>query len=359
MRRADGGFVLVNAVILVAAIAAVVVVLLGRADRGVHHLQARQEAVQLEQALKGYEALALTLLHQDRQRNGQRNEQGSGQGGSGIDHLAEPWAKPHRDLALTSQRSDQAGDLLSGVRISGQMMDQQALFNLNWLLLAPEPEDPSAFETEADAAAALHLVFDRLLLQQGLSGSVGDAIRQALRPARSTAGSTGSGPIGGPLFSIEQLRDLPGLTDLSPADDARLRQVVSVLPGDSALNINTVTAPVLAAFLPDLPPARRAQVLAQRDRDPFGATIGFLQALGISEAAATAAGLSPDRMSIGSDWILMQGRVRLGRDGDPQQAAPQTVRQAFRQALIWRPPLPATPQVVWRASWYHPLPFDE
>lgn len=301
----DRGFVLVNALVLVAALAAVAVFLLARADAGRARLDSGLGAEQVALNLDAFEALAVTLLSSDT---------------GTIDHAGEAWARASYDVPLERGR------------VAGQISDLQGLFNLNWLT------DPSNVTAEA--------AFERLLEQLGLSAQTGQVIRQILRPegpadpgawARRTPPER---PVGGPFLMADQLAHIPGL---EPRVLARLRPFVAALPGDSTLNVNTMPAEVLTAFLPDLPAAARNKVLRDRTRTPFVSVDEFLLAVGVAlpdedDPEAPPAELPPEMLSVGSAWFRAEIRATLDN---------QTGR---RSVVLHRQGLPAQIDTAWRIT---------
>ena len=161
--RRDRGFVLVNALVLVAALAATATLLLSRAERGRAQLEAAQLADQLTLALDAFDALALTRLAQDRGNS---------------DHGNESWAQPRQALPLARGE------------VAGEIQDLQGRFNINWL---SSPDNRLAQEA-----------FARLLAQLGLSPELGPEIRPlchprcpargpSRRPALAGGGRSGAG----------------------------------------------------------------------------------------------------------------------------------------------------------------------
>lgn len=215
-RAKDQGFVLVNALVLVAALAAVATLLLSRAEQGRSRLEAGLVADQLSLSLDGFDALALSLLARD-----------SGDS----DHLREPWAKPRPPLALARGE------------VAGQIQDLQGRFNVNWLSQTDTPLAQAAFV--------------RLLARLGLPARIADDIRRFVTPGAELADrqrwlqrDPPLDPVGGPLLSADQLADLPGL---SPRAYARLRPLITALPGDSRLNVNTAPLRCWQVFCPICP----------------------------------------------------------------------------------------------------------
>lgn len=299
-RAGPRGFVLVNALVLVAACAAAAVFVLGRAEAARQRQAALQGAEQARLYLDGVEALALARLQADQQ-------------GGAIDTLAEPWARPGAGLEI-----DRGTAALT-------LTDLQGRFNVNWLA------------NPADAAARAG--FARLLGALNLPPRLGPAIIGFLRPGgpadrRAYAGQDPAiAPPGGPVMALDQLAVIPAL---SPAHLERLRPYLAALPGDRPLNVNTAPALVLWALLPGARRAALDQLLAQRARRPFISVADFETRIA---AVLGDAGLAEEetlRYAIGSDWFAADIEVAL--DG-------LILR---RQTVIERQPLPHGPRVAYR-----------
>ena len=310
----SAGFVLVNALILVAALSAVALFMLARAEGARAHALAGQQSAQLGLYLSAFEALAITTLQADPP--------------GAVDHLGEAWARSDYDVTLDRGR------------VSGQITDLQGLFNLNWLA---NPDDTLAQNS-----------FDLLAARIGLSPQAGDAIRAFLRPggpqgaAALAYGRTDPAvaPVGGAMVMMDQLAVVPGL---ERAVLIRLAEVAAVLPGDSALNINTAPAPVLASLFPTVTAVRLDQLIQVRRTRPFASVAAFLAAAGLetsktgednAQDATDPGQISQDRLSVGSDWFGV--RIRAGLDG----------AEARRTAVLHRRPMPLGVRVAWRVSRY-------
>ncbi|WP_305969355.1 MULTISPECIES: type II secretion system minor pseudopilin GspK [unclassified Mameliella] len=287
---ATRGSVLVNALVLVGALAAAATVLLVRAGHSVERQRAWQGAAQMEAYLDGFDALAVALLEGDH---------------SPADHAGETWARPIRDAELDRGR------------VSGGIEDLQGRFNVNWLSV---PEDLQAREG-----------FARLLAGAGLPQETASAIRDFLSPGgpSNAAAYTGVRPRGGPVKDIAQLRAVPGLTD---RQYARLSPLIAALPSDTRLNVNTAPPEVLAAWLPQLNGAQARALAASRQRAPFASVADLLLAL----PTAAAAEVDDTRLTVGSDWFLARATVEL--DG----------RRLSRRTVLYRQPLPVGVRVDYR-----------
>ena len=301
--KQDRGFVLVNALVLVTAMAAVAVFLLARAEAGRVRLEQRQGADQITYYLDGFDALAVTLLNRD------------GRSGESVDHLNEAWAKP--DYAVPVDRG----------QIAGQISDLQGRFNLNWLA--------DASNTRARAA------FDPLMARIGVSPQSAQAILAFVKSGGPDARQAylqldpPLDPVGGAMLMIEQLRDIPQLSD---QDRARIGAVSAVLPGDSALNINTAPSAVLHSFVPELSLSVLEKILAPRARTPFTSVDTFIARLEATLGEELDESFDAARFSVGSNWFGVTATATLG---------PHTAR---RRSVLHRKAFPIGTSVRWQTT---------
>lgn len=289
---APRGFVLINALVMVAALSALALALLSRAEGGRARVMAAGQAVQLELYLDAYETLARALLNADP---------------PAVDHDREAWARTDRALELDRGR------------VTGRIADMQGRFNLN---LLANPEDAAARE-----------IFDRLAAQLGLAPRVGDEIAAALArrgpgPAPA-AGEVPEDPPGGAVLMLDQL-------PLPEKARARLLEHVTVLPGSGPVNVNTATAPVLASLLPGASAVALSELTLARRTEPFVSREDFQERLVAAVGAEAAATLDEGRISVSSTWFEVEIAAEL--EG----------RIATRRAVLRRMPLPAGAEVAYR-----------
>jgi len=299
---ATAGFVLVNALVIVAAIAAAASVLLLRAEDGRTRLVAMQEADALSLALDGFEALRITLLERDLQ-NGD------------VDGLDDAWARRLDEVTLAR------------AQMTGSIWDAQGRFNLNWLA------DPEF--TDAGAAWA------SLTAQIGLAPAKRDAVVAFLSPQGPENGAAFAGlsppvsPLGGSILMLDQLASLPEIT---ATDMELLRRHVAVLPGRTPINVNTASAEVLLATVPQLSRARVATVLRLRQQEPFAQIDDFLAAVGLTADPEAPDPVDVGRLSVNSDWFGGEATATVG------------TRAATRRTLFKRQPFPTGATVQWRVT---------
>lgn len=239
MSGGERGFALLNALVIVAALAAVAAGLMQRAAVARERQVTGQQVWQAQLYLDAAEPLAGQLLAEDAAGDG------------GTDHEGEDWARPRR---LEIDR----GTVVLRLR------DLQGRFNVNRLA------------NPADGAARQG--FERLLAVLGLPTGLAASVAGHLSPrgpsdaAAYVARPVPVRPAGGPVTAIEEIRLAPGM---SAEAFARLAPHVAALPAGSALNVNTATPEVLAALLPGATPAAIERLVALRAASPFASPADF------------------------------------------------------------------------------------
>jgi len=276
----DRGIALLNALVMVAAIAALAAGLMIEAghsrDRMAHVAGSQQAALHLDAGL----LLVDPVLRADWLR------------APDIDHPGEPWARAPLDA-----------DIDRG-RLVARLADLQGRFNVNSLANA----------SDTGAARA----FERLLRRLGLPVSLGAEIagfvqpRGPVRPADYVTRALPVRVAGGAVDRVEALRLVRGMTE---DHYARLVPFVAALPPRTPLNVNTASAEVLGAVLPAASPADIARLVAERGVAPFASTADFedravrmIHPRVIARAQGPAGGFD-----VGSRWF--EARLVLHLDG--------------------------------------------
>lgn len=318
----ERGFILINALVIVAAMAAMALLLLSRAETGRSRQAAAQEAVQLRLALDGFEALARQRLGADR---------------DAVDHPGEAWAQPlhNQPLGAAAETGAGTGAEADALRLSGQIHDLQGRFNVNWL------SDPQNLRARRG--------FLLLAQHRGLSLAEAEALAGRITGAVPGAGTPAHRPPAGPLGVVQQLRQVAGV---DRADLLRLEPFLAALPGDSGLNLNTTSAPVLQALFPEAQQARITQILQLRRQTPFADIDQFLQQFGAALEPALA-DLGPDEVpetllpprlfATRSDWFEAQALAQMPAEGADRPGA-----IARRVTILQRLPLPEPVAVAYR-----------
>lgn len=276
----DRGIALLNALVMVAAIAAVAAGLMIEArrstDRMAHVTGSQQAALHLDAGL----LLVGPVLRADWQR------------APDLDHLGEPWA-----------RAPLEADIDRG-RLEARLADLQGRFNVNSLANA------------ADTGAAR--AFERLLRRLGLPVALGAEIagfvqpRGPVRPADYADRPVPVRVPGGAADRVEALRLVRGMTE---AQYARLAPFVAALPPRTPLNVNTAPAEVLGAVLPAAGPADIDRLVGARATAPFVSAADFdARAAQLIPAGAPDRAQMPDGgFDVASRWF--EARLVLHLDG--------------------------------------------
>jgi len=296
----DRGFVLLNALVLVAAMAGVAAYIMAQSEAGRVRLSAAQTADQLEQYLDGFEAYAMMVLAQER---------------SSVTASDGSW------------RIDAAGLPLDRGEVSGSIVDLERKFNLNWLAIGNAPDLPD--------------VLDQVLVAAKGRPGLADMVSEALFPgvpsnARAyRALDPPLDPVGGVLSVPHQLRDIPGLT---PTDLAKLDQVATVIPPDSKLNINTAAPEIIAAFFPNATLAQISRVLAPRNEEPFTSIDAFRQQVEIVQGVGIGTDTDITLFTVRGTWFELTTTAKL----QGHTARRTTVLERKRNGVL--------PRVVWRVT---------
>ncbi len=268
-QRNDRGVVLLNALVIVTALAAVAIRLLVITERDQSRLGAMRAADQAALYLDAGETLVTTVLEEDFRQS------------PDTDHLDELWAI--EDYAVPIDR---------GV-LSGRIYDLQGRFNVNWLT------DPDT----VDSARA----FERLALSLRLDIRLAQAVIDYLRPGgpvNPTPYINRPVPVraqGGPILAIDELRVVPFMTAQA---FATLAPFISALPFDSRLNVNTAPPAVLAAFMPVAGQNGAAALVRSRTKTPYGSAGDFVDRATADLGAAVFASVPAGRFTAASTWFM-------------------------------------------------------
>lgn len=296
----DRGFVLLNALVLVAAFAAAAVFVLSRAEQARQRQASLQRAGQAILYLDAFESLALTLLRSD-QRAG------------AVDGLGDNWAQADYDVTVDRGR------------VAGEIHDLQGRFNVNWL---SNSEDLLARQA-----------FVRLVVGLGLREQLARDITAFVSPGGPTSQQTykrlqpAIAPVGGPVLLLEQLQVVAGMR---PREFERLKPYLAALTSDSTLNVNTASVKVLHSLLPGANEAGLEQVLQNRRRVPFQSIDDFEIRMSLALGVEGLSDLQKLHFDIGSAWFQADIAVELDS------------RILTRQTIFERRPLPYGPQVAYR-----------
>ena len=170
--------------------------------------------------------------------------------------------------------------------------DLQGRFNINWLAGGDVTTEQEVLER------LLQSMGQPATLSQSIGAWVSEDGPENLSPYRS--GALGILPQGGPMSVIE---DLKMITNMTPDRFDTLTKVLTALPAEPIININTAPVDVLRAFLPGLAPGTLDALLTQRRTEPFleADELDAWFSKNISEVDRQTLGV--DRFGISSNWF--------------------------------------------------------
>lgn len=303
MKRAEHGAALLMAMAIMAFAAVAATAMLVALSTWSRQSELVADHVQAEELVIAGGDWTRALLFDDRQNSGD------------VDHAGEPWALQLPPMPFEN------GEL------AGRIEDQQGLFNLNNLVVGGKVDVTqylhfqrllSILGLPAELADALVDWIDADDLPQPANGAE-DAYYQTLRSPRLTANR--------PLIDLDELALVRGF-DASVR--ARMRPFVTALPGNTALNVNTAPAEVLAAVVDGLDLDTARFLVARRDGIFYRNNADFLSQLGMGATV-------PEKdIRVGSDYFLVTLRVTYGK------------AQARGQLLLARTDPTRWPAIVWR-----------
>lgn len=274
------GAVLLVALLIVALAAAGASALLQQQDLAVRQFETSRDFEQAQWILKGGVQWARSILAQDARA-------------STVDHAGELWA-----TGLPPTEIEQG-------TISGDIRDQQGLFNLNNLVLDGKPSGP-------DIA-----ILKRLLRAIDLGPELADAIADWIDADMETVAPGGAEddyylrlpvPYRAANRPLAEMGELLRVRGCDEATVARVRRVATVLPRRTPINVNSAAPEVLVALVNGLT-LPEALVLTSgrstapmRDRQDFRARLPRRD-LKVDEEA----------YSVDSQFFLVQGRAKTGK----------------------------------------------
>lgn len=275
--RHQRGLALINALLVVAALSAVAVLLLQRAEGARARQQDTQEVAQAKANLDGFETLLVSLLDADRAKGS-------------ADHLKEAWAQENYTVQIGRGQ------------VSGTIRDLQSRFNLNWLVGGDAVVGPEAFKN----------LLQEMGLRDNLSSAVEDWVSEDGPQNLSSYlnRDTRLAPRGGAIELIEELRLVSGMT---PQSFAKLDPVLAVYPAELPINVNTASLAVLQAFMTELPQSTVSALYAERNTKPFETherlSLWFEQYLSVEDYQNTDVG----RFGVSSRWFEAKISATLGK----------------------------------------------
>lgn len=215
---------------------------------------------------------------------------------STVDHLGEVWALPVAQTRMdeTVTAGAKIDSNAAAATLSGQIIDAHSRFNLNNILLG----SGQANETELAA-------FRKLLGLLGLSEGLAEPLLayQLQTRSRQFDGRT----ISATQLPLKRVSDLQRIEGFDEKVIQALDGFVFVLPPGTKVNINTASAEVISARVPNLELGAAKALVARRERD-------FFKSVGEASAALlTGQTIDPNLWSVDSRFFIVRGNVRYDR----------------------------------------------
>ncbi len=272
------GFAVISAMLVAAIVASVGAYLVWQGALAVRQSENMNAARQASALVRVAVAAAAATLRQDDPR---------------MDHRGEAWA---RSMPAIEE---------AGVRVDGALSDEQGKFNVNNLA-------DSNGASEVDVAA-----FRRLLKYAGLPESLSDAVvdwidaddavteHAGAENAHYVTREPGYRAANRQISDVSELLLVKGFS----ADRVQcLAPYLTALPAGSKVNVNTASAELLAAILPDLSASAAKALVAGRDKEPFASKVEFPRRLPESTLK-----VAMELLDVRSDYFVVRGTVRAGR----------------------------------------------
>ncbi len=298
----EQGAVVIVAMLIVALATTAASLMLHQQDASVRQLAAARDHEQARWLLNGGTQWARVILRADARS-------------STIDHAGELWA-----TGLPPTQVEQG-------TLSGNIQDQQGLFNLNNLVRDGKP-------SERDIAA-----FKRLLQAAGLRAELADVITDWIDLDSDTRSAEGAEDehylrlavpyraANQPLVSIEDLFRVRGC---DPDVVASLRRIATALPLRVAVNVNTAPPEVLVAIVEGLTLPEATVLASGRSAAPFAGRDDFRTRLPRTEL-----NVQNEDIAVDSRFFLVQGRASVGSADQRMQALLQRTGTAL-PAVVWQ-----------------------
>lgn len=296
------GLAIITAVLIVAIVSAIAAYLSLGQQVWIRLAQNLRDRAQAEEAVAGITRAAAQLLRKD--------------SSSTTDTLQEEWARELPPFPVEQ----------GAVKV--RITDAQARFNLNNLM------QPGGGLNGADIGM-LRRLLEALSLNPALADSLVDwmDLDTTVRPngaedAEYLTSQPSYRAANQWLQSVDELRLVRGFT---PEVVEKLREHVTVLPGNTPVNINTCGPLVLSTLFTKLSYSEAEALVKERDegRKPFSST-------GDMETRARQAPAQDVRYHVLTEYFLVEFEARFGRLERRSLALLKRVRDNKPATIIWR-----------------------
>ena len=251
---------------------------------------------------------------------------------STIDTLAEPWAVPLQEVKLSSFIRDQnaasgspsstLGDTSLGeqVYLSGQIVDLQSKLNF-FNLVAATPVPPSTLQSFLRLFTALHLPqteLNQLILAF-----------QAASPASSTSSGSLLANNNPPLWP--QRFEHLAWWGLSSGTLQALQPYATWIPDKTLVNLNTASAQVLYASIPNIELSDAQRLVSLRENQPWTSLDQVRLALGKPSSDTT---IAETAYQLSTRYFEVLGTIRMNQTILREKSV--LLRNSGAVSIVWR-----------------------
>ena len=234
----ERGIALVSAILIAALVASLAFALSARERLWLHQVENRRDLFAAQAVAFASIDLARFALRDD-----MRNNQ--------LDHLLETWTVPIPPIAVEEGKA------------SGRLIEMQGRFNLFALQRAGKP-DLDGVDMLQSLLAARNLPSDWAL---------------KMARAMATQVSLVTAPSERKLMPVANLSELAQLSGIDPAKLATLDSLLTILPENTATNVNFAVPEFLVAMSPGLTISEAEQVVSRRAVAHFRSVQDYVNAL--------------------------------------------------------------------------------
>jgi len=289
-RKRQRGVAVITALLLTTLAVTIVASLFWQQQVQVRSMENQRLHLQIQWILRGTLDWTKLILKQDGRDNSQYTS------------LQHVWAVPVANTRIDQyiDRERVQGEVFDA-SLSGRIIDANSRFNLTNLANGNGIPDQAS-------VTAFKKLLTQLRLDPGLATTAAQFVAAGQTPAVSPAGNGTTPTVVAQVkqmrtIALEDLLDIPGFTAETVET---LRKYVVVLPDRTSVNVNTASAEVIAAMIPNFSLAEAQTLVTQRDRTPWNVKGNFDRDVGQERAAGA-------ELDIKSEYFLVQSWLKLDR----------------------------------------------
>jgi general secretion pathway protein K len=287
-RKRQRGVAVITALLLTTLAVTIVASLFWQQQVQVRSMENQRLHLQIQWILRGTLDWTKLILQQDGRDNSQYTS------------LQHVWAVPVANTRIDQyiDRERVQGEVFDA-SLSGRIIDANSRFNLTNLA--------ENGQQKQGPVAAFKKLLTQLRLDPGLATTAAQFVA-AGQPSVVAPPANGAAVAVVPVKQMRtiELEDLLDISGFTAETIEALRNYVVVLPDRTNVNVNTASAEVIAAMIPNFSLAEAQALVTQRDRAPWNDKGKFDLAVGQQRAAGA-------ELDIKSEYFLVQSWLKLDR----------------------------------------------